>query len=302
MNMRYSRLKKRRRKKRYAKLFLTALLILGILYVVSAGKLGKFVSRLVSPIINQKDNSGGTDEVSKAEPILTVPEDKADSKDGKKKDTSKVTETIKANSLSMFTIQMSAFTDEKNANEFAKQLQSEGGAGYVLKDEFFRVLAVGFQKEEDAKKVKEQLKADGMESHIYPVSSSGADMKITATKTNISAIRSAYEMWEEKYLALEKVIRDLDSDAIPAADAYGQMEKIKKEVTEKEDELKAMNARQDNNAVLSGLVSLYESGSKSFDGILAEKSSDKVTVSSKIKYTHIEMIMRYKEYMTQIAK
>ncbi len=302
MNMRYSRLKKRRKKKRYAKLFLIALLILGILYVVSAGKLGKFVSRLVSPIINQKGNSDGTDEVSKAEPILTVPEDKLDSKGGDEKDTSKVTKNIKANSLSMFTIQMSAFTDEKNANEFAKQLQSKGGAGYVLNDEFHRVLAVGFQKEEDAKKVKEQLKADGIESHVYPISSSGADMKITAVKANIDAIQSAYGMWEEKYVALEKVIRDLDSDVIPAADACGQMEKIKKEMVRKRDELKAMNAKQDNNAVLSGLVSLYESGIKSFDGILSQNSSDKVAISSKIKYTHIEMVMRYKEYMAQIAK
>ncbi len=300
--MRYSRLRKRRRKKRTARLFLIALLILGILYIVSAGKLGKLVSRLAAPIINQKDNSGGSDRVSKAEPILTVPEDKVDSKGGKKQDTTKVTESIKANPLSMFTIQMSAFTDEKNANEFAKQLQSKGGAGYVLKDEFFRVLAVGFQKEEDAKKVKEQLKADGVESHVYPVSSSGADMKITATKTNISAIRSAYEMWEEKYLALEKVIRDLDSDAIPVTDACGQMEKIKKEMDTKRDELKAINARQDDNAVLSGLVSLYESGSKSLGGVLAEKSSDKVTVSSRIKHAHIEMVMLYKDYMTQISK
>ena len=172
----------------------------------------------------------------------------------------------------------------------------------MLKDEFFRVLAVGFQKEEDAKKVKEQLKADGVESHVYPVSSSGADMKITATKTNISAIRSAYEMWEEKYLALEKVIRDLDSDAIPVTDACGQMEKIKKEMDTKRDELKAINARQDDNAVLSGLVSLYESGSKSLGGVLAEKSSDKVTVSSRIKHAHIEMVMLYKDYMTQISK
>ena len=116
--MRYSRLRKRRRKKRTARLFLIALLILGILYIVSAGKLGKLVSRLAAPIINQKDNSGGSDRVSKAEPILTVPEDKVDSKGGKKQDTTKVTESIKANPLSMFTIQMSAFTDEKNANEF----------------------------------------------------------------------------------------------------------------------------------------------------------------------------------------
>ncbi len=300
--MRYSRLKKRKTKQRYAAFVLIVLLVFGVIYVLSAGTLGKFVSNLISPILSRDGSPDATDGVSDGEPILTVPDDNGNPTDEPAADTAKITETLKANALSMFAIQMGAFTDSANAETFAQELRSKGGAGYILNDGFYRVLAIGFQTEGDAKQVKEELKAEGIESHVYQIASAGVDMKITATEANVSAIRSAYEMWKEKYAALEKIIKDLDSDTISPSAAYGQIEEIKKAMEQKRDELQALNAKQNNNAILSGLVSLYESENQSLDEILSQNSSDKVAISSKIKYTDIEMLMRYKDYMEQITK
>jgi hypothetical protein len=302
MDMRYSRLKQRKTKQRYAAFVLVVLLIFAAVYVISAGTLGKFVSSLIAPILSRDGGADATDSPSDEgnPPVLTVPD--GDFTNEQAEDTVKITDTLKANPLTMYAIQMGAFTDNSNAEVFAQELRGKGGAGYILNDGFSRVLAIGFQTEEDAKQVKEELKAGGIESHVYKIASAGVDMKIIATEANVSAIRSAYEMWEEKYVSLEKIIMDLDSGTISPLEAYGKIKDTKAAIEEKKNELEALNVNQKDNVILTGLVNLYESGVISLDEILLQSSSDKVAISSKIKYTYIEMLMRYKDYMDQITK
>ena len=295
--MRYSRLKRKKTKQRYATFILVVVLIFAIIYVISAGTIGKFVSNIISPILSSFDK-GSTDTPTappEDDPLLTI-------SDKSNEGVVKITDTIKANTLSMKAIQMGAFTANENAGVFADDLRTKGGAGYIIEDTYFRVLAIGFQSQEDAVKVREQLKVDGIESQVYEITSAGASMQITATENNVSAIKSAFATWEEKYIALEKVLKDLDSSSIAASDAYKIMEEFKGVIDAKRDELSGLAAVQDNNPILTGLLELYQSGSKSFEDILAESSTNKVAISSKIKYTYIEMMMKYKDYMEKITK
>jgi hypothetical protein len=300
MDMRYSRLRKRKTKQRYAAFVLTVLLVFMVIYVISAGTLGKFVSGLISPLLSRDADAGPSDSPSEGEPILTVPDDRPVEEPSE--DTIKIKDTLKANALSMYAIQMGAFTDGSNAEVFAQELRAKGGAGYVLNDGFHRVLAIGFQTEEDARQVKEELKASGTESHVYRIASTGVDMTITATEANVNAIRAAYELWEDKYVSLENIIKELDSGTISSLEAYDRIEGIQAAIEEKRNELEALNAKQKNNTILAGLVSLYDGGVNSLNEILSQNSSDKVAISSKIKYTYIDMLMRYKDYMDQITK
>ncbi len=293
--MRYSRLRRNQAKKRYAAFILIVILGLGLIYVASASTLGKFVSNLILPIING-ESEGGELNVEPDDPMLIMPDDN----DKHIADTSKINDTLKASALSLYTIQMGAFTDEENAKAFSQELKARGGAGYTYNDKFYRVLAIGFQSEEDAIKVKDELIADDIEANVYKLVTSGADMQITATQENVDMIRSAFEIWEEKYHSLEDIIVSLDSGAINPLEAVDRISEIKSEMDLKKDKLREINTNQDN-IILTGLFELYDNSCQSLDKIISINSNDMVEISSEIKYTYIEIFMLYKGYMEQIV-
>jgi len=296
MDMRYSRVRKSYTRKRYATFILVVLLGFAVVYIAFAGTLGKFVSNLILPLIGSEDSNTDKNDDN---PVLTIP----DPTEEPSTDTSKVTETLKANALTMYAIQMNAFSDKDNADAYASELKEKGGAGYILNDGFYRVIAIGFKSEEDAKQVKEELKADGIESHVYKIATAGANMNITATKDNVNAIKSAFEQWEDKFGSLEDIIINLDKGSITPSDACDAIEKTKADLEQIRDQLKTLSSNQNNSSnVLSGLVTLYDNSCLSLDKILSENSMNKVAISSEIKYTYIDMLMQYKDYMDQITK
>ncbi len=295
--MRYSRLKKKQTRKRYAAFILVVLLGFGLIYVISAGTLGKFVSNLILPILSGEQEGDGQ-VTDTDDPILTLPDDTNESVE----DTTKITETLKANSLTLYGIQMGAFTDEENARAFSQELKARGGAGYIYNNGFYRVMAIGFQSEEDARKVREELKTDDIESHVFKLATSGADMQVTATVENVMEIRSAYEIWEENFRLMEQMVVSLDSDSITSLEAADKINAQKTEMEQKRNKLQEMNANQSNNVILTGLVGLYDESCRSLDKILSENANDKVAISSEIKYTYIDMLMQYKDYMEKITQ
>ena len=293
--MRYSRVRKSQ-SKRYAAVLMVILLTFVILYIGFAGTLGKYVSQWILPFINGEDNDklpGKTTD----DPVLTPP----DNSQEPASDVTKVTEAIKANALTLHTIQMGAFTDLNNAESYAQDLRAQGGAGYILKDDFYRVLAVAFKTEEDARKVKTELAGNNLESHIYKLATAGAEMNITATEENVSTIRSSYEIWEKNFWSLEQLLIDLDSSKITTSEAYDRVSLMKADMEEREETLRKKNSSQNNNIILSGLVTLYEKGNGSLDKILSQNSYNKVAISAEIKYTYIDMLTQYKDYMDQIT-
>ncbi|HHU79222.1 MAG: SPOR domain-containing protein [Caldicoprobacterales bacterium] len=295
--MRYSRIRKRQARKRYTTLILIILLGFSIVYIFSAGQLGKLVSNLLLSVING-ESKGEESKTDYDDPVLTVPENTEEPA----RDTVKVTETLKTNALTIYAIQMGAFTDGSNAEAFAQELRNKGGAGYILDDGFYRVMAIGFQSEEDAQKVRKGLKDDDIEAHVYKMAASGVNMEITATKDNVAAISSAYESWEKNYRSLEDIIVSLDSGSVSPIEASDRIRAIKTEMGQMKNQLQEISSNQSNNAILSGLAALYDSSCQSLDKVLSKNVDDKVAISSVIKYTYIDMFMQYKDYMEQITK
>ena len=146
--MRYSRIRKRQARKRYTTLILIILLGFSIVYIFSAGQLGKLVSNLLLSVING-ESKGEESKTDYDDPVLTVPENTEEPA----RDTVKVTETLKTNALTIYAIQMGAFTDGSNAEAFAQELEIKE-AQVISWMMGFTVMAIGFQSEEDAQKVR----------------------------------------------------------------------------------------------------------------------------------------------------
>ena len=157
-------------------------------------------------------------------------------------------------------------------------------------------------KENDAATVIHQLKINSIEAQMYELKCPGVEMEITATSQKIEGIKSTFSLIQEKFGDIETIIRDLDNDKITMEIAINRISQIKNEIVDKIELLNQYSATQEGNKVLSGLKSFLSNQINNLDQIMQGNMSDKVAISSKIKYTYIDMIVKYKEYMEQITK
>ena len=308
--MRYSRVKRVRNQRRYAFIVIILFLILGGIYFFTAGTMGKYISNFIAPILKsrqsteqlaqQDSNDRGDNQVDQGME-LTLPNDAAQD-DAQEDKAPRITETIKVEDMNFFGIQMGAFNSKENAQSIADQLKTRGGAGYVLDDQYSRVIAMVFLSEGDATAVKEQLQEQSIESQLYELKCPGVDMEVTAPSEKIEGIKTSFSLVREKFGEVESIIRELDNDKITIEIAINRIGEIKNEVIIKEEQLNQYSATQEGSQVLSGLKNLLSDQANNIDQILQTNTSDKVAISSKIKYTYIDMIVKYKGYIEQITR
>ncbi|HHZ12897.1 MAG TPA: SPOR domain-containing protein [Clostridiales bacterium] len=303
--MRYSRIRRARNQKRYAIVLLIVFLILGGIYFLMAGTIGKAISNIITPILKTKvgtEQDGQdehiTDEIgSEGEDTeLTLPKEENEDNQGPR-----ITELIKIEAKSFFGIQLGAFNNKENALFIANELKKEGAAGYVLEDQFSRVLAIIFQSQDDTRAVIEQLKAQSVDSQIYELKCPGVDMEITASSEKVEGIKSSYAMVMDNFGLMESIIKDLDKDKITKEIALEKIRNIIDNIKEKTDQLQAYSTDEEGRLVLSGLKDFLSAQIDNLEDILLGNTSDRVEISSKIKYTYIDMAVKYKKYMEQIA-
>lgn len=303
--MRYSRIRRARNQKRYAIVLLIAFLLLGGIYFLMAGTIGKAISNIITPILkpkvgSQQDEQGGdtANEIGlEGEGTeLSLPQEEKQGSQGPR-----ITETIKIEAKSFFGIQLGAFNNRENALSIANELKKKGAAGYVLEDQFSRVLAIIFQSQEDTRAVMEQLKAQAVESQVYELKCPGVDMEITASSEKVKGIESSYQMVMENFGLIESIIKDLDRDKITLEIAIENLKDMRDEIRTKTDQLQAYSTDEEGSPVLSGLRNFLSTQVENLDDILLGNISDRVEISSKIKYTYIDMAVKYKKYMEQIA-
>jgi len=304
--MRYSRIRRSRNRRRYLSSVIMIFLILGGIYLFTAGTMGKYISNFIAPILKSKQETAQLDqnEPYDEDMELTLPgtNEQDDNQDNKEENASKATETVKVQAMNFFGIQMGAFNSKENAQTVGEQLKTKGGAGYILDDQYSRVIAMMFLNENDAATVIQQLKNNSIEAQMYELKCPGVEMEITATSQKIEGIKSTFSLIQEKFGDIETIIRDLDNDKITMEIAINRISQIKNEIVDKIELLNQYSATQEGNKVLSGLKSFLSNQINNLDQIMQGNMSDKVAISSKIKYTYIDMIVKYKEYMEQITK
>ncbi|HZJ56905.1 MAG TPA: hypothetical protein VFD89_01555, partial [Clostridia bacterium] len=90
-------------------------------------------------------------------------------------------------------------------------------------------------------------------------------------------------------------------DKITLEIALGKIGDIKDAVKAKTDQLQRYSADQEGSLVLSGLGNLFSEQMENLGDIVQGNVSDKVEISSKIKYTYIDMAVKYQKYIEDIT-
>jgi hypothetical protein len=117
-----------RRKARYANWIIAAVILGVAAYFIGAGAAGGWLAKNVIEPVFGKDNASAATPAATETALATATAEASQSATG----TGRVEETITAKEITLYTLQVGAFTDESHANTSAQATAAMGGAGNCI--------------------------------------------------------------------------------------------------------------------------------------------------------------------------
>lgn len=298
--MRYTRFKKKKSQKKYVIVLAMAALLFAIVYFGLAGLIGSFISGLLNNFISDvypPEQQDTQDPLEEQSPERIEPTEADQEQIG-----NVITDRIEIEALMLSAIQIGAFASRENAEELALQSQITGSAGFILFDQFYRVVTAAYADSTDAETSKSALDTQGFESTIYPISYPGASIEVTASFEKVQSIKDAFTFLNDGKDAIAQIINEIEKEEIITADAYDRVRTINTSLQNKLSILNEYKIPQQDVYVLDGLIELYEKAIGDLTLVLNEDNIDNhIAILSKIRYTYIRMIYDFKLYMEQIT-
>ncbi len=285
--MRYrSRLRRQRMNSGTKKnLAAAAIVIVFAIIVFSIGAIGDFLARnIFVPLFGdaQVDDSSPSASTAPNGPV-------------------KLTESVQLSDLSMYMVQMDAFSEKDDAEASAQSVKERGGAGYVIQDEYYRVFAAAYNTQEQAQSVCEQLiKQDEKEAKVYPVSSGSVVFKITATRDQIDTVSEAFAYFPEICGELAEKTIDFDKGMLSTSQYKTFAAGIADKMEDLADSVNRIIAGTSENAVLKSYSQLLEEAREKLENISVKNTDSALAFSSEIKYNYIELAHMYIKYVASL--
>lgn len=283
--MRYIKKRRRKRDGGNRSFFAITVIVCGLLiYALYASSAGKWImDNYIQPVFFE-DKSVNTD----------VTEKKQDTEN--KDNSEQVQQTMSYDGFTMYAMQIGAYSAKENADAAAEDLKKKGGAGYVLHDGTYRVLAFGYGSQGEANTVKEQLKtAASMDSSIYTVTVPRLDFKVTGEQKNLAAVDSAFKSYISAKDKVGELAVKFDKSELTKEQVKTEMDAIKKEMQEK---INAIDKLAGSDEKLGQFHSLSKDMIKLFEGL---NDSDETVFSANVKNIYVEMVCRYSDYVKAVV-
>lgn len=288
-----------KKKKKYTNL-IVVIFILGIAaYFIGAGAAGGWLAEnVINPVFNSDKaeaeslptnfDPGNDTSVPPKESIQAVNLPEASG--------ARVEEKISADKVSLFALQVGAFSDQTNAKEAAKDITAKGGAGYVAYDgELYRVLIAGYVNEADAKDVKESLNEEAVQTSVFRLESGSIEFKIGAEQSQVEAVRACFEIVPESVSTMQKIIYDFDK----GADVDDDLVALKAKIKLTSDNLSKVVETKEG--AMQSLRNYMISYSDTISQIPLSADVSKVEFCSQLKYNLINIVVDYSAFLDEIS-
>jgi hypothetical protein len=208
----------------------------------------------------------------------------------------RTTEEIKMNSISLYGVQLGVFSKEENAQSLVAKYKPEGAAGYVLKEEgLFRVLDSVYYNQNDAKGVRDTYKnGSATDACLLRVEVSGVNWKVSATKDQIQAIRSAITVMQSQIVILIDTQKKAQQKTGTAEDYKAVIKTSAQKFNEASTSM--MNALGPTNSpVIKKLNDSLKENADSLNALADTDSTDTVALMSGLKYNIIDILLKLEQ-------
>ncbi len=269
------------------KVIVVLLLLAAVVYLISASAVGTWLAENVVAPLFQGESSGAA-----AEPTLTpeaVTEDV---------NAAVSSAEVEVPAIECFALQMGSYQSEVNADAQAREIRGRGAGGFVLKDgERYRVLAAGYESDEDLQTVRAQLLKEGMDSTGYTISAPESLLKVTATDAQRAAIAGAFRaLWTfQRGLGEEALAFDREQQSVAAGKAAvdALRDALQKAQAAFDDEV------SDTGEVLDGVRGCFLVMLRETDAL---DESDAVAFSAALKRAHLCAAAAYAELGNTVSE
>ena len=213
----------------------------------------------------------------------------------------KTERTISVAAKNMYAIQIGVYNAADNAVTASADLQKRGGAGYLLDDGAYRIIASVYASQDDAANVRSKLLAnDGISSQIYTFKSDEISVKVTATKAQADSIEKMFKLYDTIVPEIEAISMEFDKGTETVAGAKVRLTKLAEACETAQTEFNAA-VNGNSNMTFTKLNSFYDSVESVLNGVAKSTETDKVKLSAKLKYIYIDIVKLYCDFIDSIA-
>ncbi len=194
-----------------------------------------------------------------------------------------------------YALQLGAFSNEENAESFAREVQGRPQGGRVYQDgDLFRVFFGIFLTKEEARAEKERLLLSaGIDSSIYEFNIPALSLRVTASASQLDAVLKGFSVLSGLCTELAELADGSAADLAAAAETLAARAE---ECRSLAGSLSGASgtAGQLSGALLDAAACLEEAGSTA-------RSENKVEFSVALKYTYIVVVCSCAELAGAIA-
>ena len=194
-----------------------------------------------------------------------------------------------------YALQLGAFSNEENAESFAREVQGRPQGGRVYQDgDLFRVFSGIFLTKEEARAEKERLLLSaGIDSSIYEFNIPALSLRVTASASQLDAVLKGFSVLSGLCTELAELADGSAADLAAAAETLAARAE---ECRSLAGSLSGASgtAGQLSGALLDAAACLDEAGSTA-------RSENKVEFSAALKYTYIVVVCSCAELAGAIA-
>ena len=211
---------------------------------------------------------------------------------------SKILFNKSATTKTYYAVEIASFTDFNSAKICSNEVRDMNGAGYVVNDELFRVIADVYDVKKDAMSVSSKLNISGYLTKIYVFEILAPDYsKLPMATRNVSKKILGY--YDELYVKLHKLIIDLEKHNIDTATALIEItslwDSMKDKLVEYETNVdndvenpNILKIRMQLQAVIAGLENLKNT-----------KPAESTFISD-VRYTYIMILNTHRAMVASI--
>lgn len=291
MAYRSRRRPKRRRSSQRVGRIVIALLLLGLaVYFVTISAAGNWVAQnVVAPLFRAASPAPEATDG----PALVLDEPAKTEQAGE-------TQQVSMAAFTAYGLQMGAFSNESNAQNEADNLRARGAGGYVLHEGgHYRVLASAYETQEQIQKVRDQLKAENIDSGIYKIQTNAITLKITTSSAQLRVFKNAVESMATARKTLYEAFEALDSAAATMEQSIQTIRSLHDDLSSKKDALDEA-AKGSQSLVLDALNQWYGFTLQALSALSENTSESALDFSSQMKYTHIAVICETRNFVERI--
>ena len=293
---------------------LISLVLIGcIVYLVVSSNAGEWIAQnVMAPLFTAASGWGKDDPVDTDAPLSQTPDQSAglpgggipSSLDLSGESAEPVSAQASLPAMRCAMLQMGVFSSLDNAQSEAAALQAKGAGGYIVKDSStgetrYRVMAAGYDTEEEARIVKERLAGDGVDSALFLMEAPAATFKVTADEEAIAGVQSAFAAFGTVQSALTQAALSFDADKMEVASGKARAAEI---LARFEGDMAGLSTYQGATGAVGMMLGAYSSARDQLLTLSGGEYESTVDFSAAMKYTQLYVTDQYAALIGELAQ